>query len=66
MQEIIRLVEQTLYLHKSRKADYDRAAYYANKCFRKVLEGERNSLAGISHRVKAEASLKEKIFRRQY
>ncbi len=66
MQEIIKLVEQTLYLHKSRKADYDRAAYYANKCFRKVLENDRNSLAGITHRIKAETSLKEKIFRRQY
>lgn len=66
MREIIRMVEQTLYLHKNRKNDYDRAAYYANKCFRKVLEDERDSLAGISHRVKTEASLKEKIFRRQY
>lgn len=66
MEEIIRLVEQTLYLHKNRKSDYERAAYYANKCFRKVLEGERNSLTGISHRIKAEASLKEKILRRQY
>lgn len=66
MEQIFQLIEQTCFLHKSRKGEYDRAASYAVKALRKTLEGERDRLSTVSFRIKTAESLKEKIIRRKY
>lgn len=66
MEEVFQLIEQTCFLHKSRKGEYDKAAAYAVKAFRKLLEGDRDRLSTVSFRIKTVESLKEKILRRKY
>ena len=66
MNEYFQLIDQAIYLHRSRKPDYDRAVVGLTKGFRKLLEPQREMVNNIVYRIKQDLSLKEKILRRQW
>ena len=65
MTETFKLIDEVTRLHRDKKPQYEAAITVIESTLRKILSEKASCVTAINNRIKAENSLKEKIFRKK-
>ena len=65
MTETFKLIDEVTRLHRDKKPQYEAAITVIESTLRKILSEKASCVTAINNRIKADNSLKDKIFRKK-